>query len=89
MTKRPEPKIAEREPSIRVTPYLELPPHGTPLLSERQRQVSVLFYVEDLSVIEIASALGISDGAVKFHLNQARERLRTELGADRADHDSV
>ena len=38
MTKRPEPRSAEREPSIRATPYLELPPYGTPLLSERQRQ---------------------------------------------------
>jgi CRP-like cAMP-binding protein len=41
VTKRPEPKIAEREPTIRVTPYLELPPHGAPLLSERQRQALI------------------------------------------------
>jgi CRP-like cAMP-binding protein len=41
VTKRPEPRSAEREPSIRVTPYLELPPHGTPLLSERQRQALI------------------------------------------------
>ena len=41
MTKRPEPKTADREPTIRVTPYLELPPHGTPLLTERQRQALI------------------------------------------------
>ena len=41
MTKRPEPRSAEREPSIRATPYLELPPYGTPLLSERQRQALI------------------------------------------------
>jgi CRP-like cAMP-binding protein len=41
VTKRPEPKTAEREPSIRVTPYLELPPHGAPLLTERQRQALI------------------------------------------------
>src|SRR5688500_2728211 len=41
VTKRPEPKTADREPSIRVTPYLELPPHGSPLLTERQRQALI------------------------------------------------
>ena len=41
MTKRPGPKIADREPTIRVTPYLELPPHGTPLLTDRQRQALI------------------------------------------------
>jgi CRP-like cAMP-binding protein len=39
--KRPEPRSVEREPSIRVTPYLELPPYGTPLLTERQRQALI------------------------------------------------
>jgi CRP-like cAMP-binding protein len=41
VTKRPEPKSADREPSIRATPYLELPPHGVPLLTERQRQALI------------------------------------------------
>jgi len=48
-------------------------------LPDRQRAVTVLYYVEDLSVAEVAAAVGISQGAVKFHLNQARERLRTQL----------
>lgn len=52
-------------------------------LTERQRLVTVLFYVEDLSLIEVAQTIGITEGAVKFHLNQARERLRTQLDKDR------
>lgn len=49
-------------------------------LSPRQRSVAALFYLEDLSVAEIAASLDISDGAVKFHLNKARTSLRVLLG---------
>jgi RNA polymerase sigma-70 factor (ECF subfamily) len=45
-------------------------------LPDRQRSVAGLFYVADLSVAEIAVALDISTGAVKFHLNRARATLR-------------
>ena len=43
----------------------------------RQQRLSVaLFYVDGMSVAEVADALSISVGAVKFHLHQGRERLR-------------
>jgi RNA polymerase sigma-70 factor (ECF subfamily) len=45
-------------------------------LPRQQRLCVALFYVDGLTVAEIAEALGISDGAVKFHLHQGRERLR-------------
>jgi RNA polymerase sigma-70 factor (ECF subfamily) len=50
-------------------------------LPKQQRAVAAMFYVEQLSVLEIASALDISDGAVKFHLHQAREKLRAHIEA--------
>jgi len=53
-------------------------------LTDRQRLATVLFYVDDLSVAEVAQTIGISEGAVKFHLNQARERLRVHIGTERA-----
>lgn len=53
-------------------------------LPSRQRAVAVLFYVDDLPVADVASAIGISEGTVKFHLNQARERLRAFVD-DRSD----
>ena len=40
-----------------------------------------LFYVEDLSVEEIASVLGIPAGTVKSRLHHAREALKRQLGA--------
>jgi RNA polymerase sigma-70 factor, ECF subfamily len=49
-------------------------------LPQQQRTAISLFYVGDLSVAEIASAMGLSDGAVKFHLHQGRKRLEPLLG---------
>ena len=42
----------------------------------RQRTAMALFYLEDLSVAQVADAMDISEGAVKYHLNQGREKLR-------------
>jgi RNA polymerase sigma-70 factor (ECF subfamily) len=56
-------------------------------LSQQQRAVVVLHYLDDMSVIEVSAALSLSDGAVKYHLHQARERLRDILRpADSDDH---
>lgn len=46
-------------------------------LSPQQRTVVALHYLDDLSVAEVAAAMGLSDGAVKYHLHEARGRLRT------------
>jgi len=48
-------------------------------LPRQQRVCIALFHVDGLAIAEIADALGISDGAVKFHLHQGRERLRGAL----------
>ena len=45
-------------------------------LPRQQRLAMALFYIDGLGVSEVAHTLGISDGAVKFHLNRGRERLR-------------
>ncbi|MEZ5379195.1 MAG: sigma-70 family RNA polymerase sigma factor [Acidimicrobiales bacterium] len=56
-------------------------------LTPQQRSVAALFYVEDLPVLEIATTLGLSEGAVKFHLHSARKALRTSLeAAEEVDH---
>lgn len=53
-------------------------------LTPQQRAVAALFYVEDVSVAEIAASLGITTGAVKFHLNKARTSLRALLEMEEA-----
>ena len=51
-------------------------------LPRQQRTVAALFYVEDISLADIAESLDITTGAVKFHLSKARERLRAILEAE-------
>ena len=48
-------------------------------LSERQRTVFLLRYVEERELNEIAEATGLSEGTVKAHLSRALGRVRTEL----------
>lgn len=46
----------------------------------RQQRVAVsLFYVEQLSVSEIAASMKLSEGAVKYHLHAGRTALREWL----------
>lgn len=49
-------------------------------LSERQRTVFLLRYVEELELKEIAVATGLSEGTIKAHLSRALGRVRTEMG---------
>src|SRR6185437_11562618 len=49
-------------------------------LSERQRTVFLLRYVEEQDLKEIAEVTGMGEGTVKAHLSRALARVRTELG---------
>ena len=49
-------------------------------LPRRQRIAVALRYYDDLPVAEVAEAMGISEGAVRYHLHEARRRLRAVLG---------
>jgi RNA polymerase sigma-70 factor (sigma-E family) len=48
-------------------------------LSPRQRACVVLRYYQDLSVAQVASALGIGQGTVKRYLSEAMTRLAVQL----------
>jgi RNA polymerase sigma-70 factor (ECF subfamily) len=48
-------------------------------LPKQQRAATALYYVDGLSVVEIAVALEIAEGSVKSHLHDARRRLRPML----------
>jgi RNA polymerase sigma-70 factor (ECF subfamily) len=52
-------------------------------LSERQRTVFLLRYVEELELSEIARATGLNEGTVKAHLSRALGRVRAALGRRR------
>jgi RNA polymerase sigma-70 factor, ECF subfamily len=55
-------------------------------LSERDREVLVLRYLEQLSTAEIAAVLGVTTGSVKVRHLRALERIRSLLGADAAEN---
>ena len=56
-------------------------------LPDRQRAIAALYYLDDLSIADISDTLEIAEGTVRFHLSQARTRLRAGLDIDAgADH---
>ena len=67
---RPRPNPSRR-PTSRL--LAQLPP--------QQRIVAALFYVDDLDVQHVVDAMGLSEGAVKYHLHAARQTLRRALEA--------
>jgi RNA polymerase sigma-70 factor (ECF subfamily) len=50
-------------------------------LSERQRTVFLLRFVEDMDLLEIAEITGMKEGTVKTHLFRALQSMRAELEA--------
>lgn len=68
------------QPPMRVAPSAD-PRLDAALAELRQadREVLVLRYYEDLSIAELAEALGIAAGAVEVRLSRARARLKRIL----------
>ena len=77
-----QPSLDVAEPTIdEITPLLAQ-------LPRQQRLALALYYVEGLSLRQTAEAIGVSEGAVKFHLHSGRERLRGILAkSQHAVHD--
>jgi len=48
-------------------------------LPEQQKTAIALHYLEDLSVDEVAHIMGLSSGAVKYHLHEGRKKLEPQL----------
>lgn len=55
-------------------------------LPKQQRIAIALFYVDELSIAEIAAALKVSEGAVKSYLHQGRARLRSVVASGEEVH---
>src|SRR5262249_23722652 len=51
-------------------------------LAPGDQEVLIMRYLENLSVAEIAAALGVREGAVKMRRTRALERLSSLLGGD-------
>jgi RNA polymerase sigma-70 factor (ECF subfamily) len=54
---------------------------ATGRLSQRQRTVFLLRFVEDMELLEIAAATGLTEGSVKVHLFRALSSIRKQIGS--------
>jgi RNA polymerase sigma-70 factor (ECF subfamily) len=53
---------------------------ATASLPERQKSVFLLRFAEEMTLLEIAAATGLSENAVKVHLYRALRTVRAEIG---------
>ena len=51
------------------------------MLTEKQRSVFLLRFVEDMELLEIATVMGMKEGTVKTHLFRALQSVRERIGA--------
>ena len=72
-------KLARREETVAMPPELDEFDRLLAELPKQQRATTALFYVDGLTIAEIAVALDIAEGSVKSHLHDARKRLRPVL----------
>ena len=70
----PEPSESVEEQEMRRTIHA-----GLSKLASEHRTVITLFYLKDYKLTKIADELGLPLGTVKWHLSEARKRLRKEL----------
>jgi RNA polymerase sigma-70 factor, ECF subfamily len=74
-----EPAIGDAQASLATRDELE---RAFSRLTVEQRAVLVLLYYRELTVAEIATVLGLSEGTVKSRLHAARRALRAAIDAD-------
>ncbi|MBO5261572.1 MAG: sigma-70 family RNA polymerase sigma factor [Clostridia bacterium] len=70
----PEEKYVDMEEKYEVKQSLDN-------LPEKVKRIIQLYYFEGLSIYEIAQKMSISEGTVKWQLNDGRKRMRKELCA--------
>jgi RNA polymerase sigma-70 factor (ECF subfamily) len=76
---RSRPPAAEADP---IDAQADLFWEAVRRLPRRQAQAVALRYYSDLSVAQIASAMGCAEGTIKAHLHAARQRLAERLRSD-------
>lgn len=70
----PEEKYISKEENEEVN-------NGLKKLPQKVKRIIQLYYFEGLSIFEIAKKMSISEGTVKWQLNDGRKRMRKELCA--------
>jgi RNA polymerase sigma-70 factor (ECF subfamily) len=77
------------EPQVESVEQREFDSNIQEILAQlpRQQRIAVaLFYVDELSIAEVAAALKVTEGAVKSYLHQGRARLRSVVASGEEVH---
>ncbi len=86
--RRPDPPPGAPAPDPAGTVALDLSLHDAiAALAPRQRAAIVLRYLGDLTIADVAAAMGCSEGTAKATIHQALARLRVRLDDESGDHD--
>jgi RNA polymerase sigma factor (sigma-70 family) len=75
--------IAAADPPIELEEELRTMQQELSRLPVIEREALTLFYLQELSLVEVAEVLGVPVGTVKSRLFRARHLLRRELDANR------
>lgn len=84
LEEHPDEDWPEEEPEAFALDQAELVHEGLQRLSLHHREVLTLFFLEDMSIGEIADVVGAQPGTIKSRLFYARQSLRKQLGEDPA-----
>jgi RNA polymerase sigma-70 factor, ECF subfamily len=71
------------EDTLSVNEQVEAVWRATGALSEKQRTVFLLRFVEDMDIGDIAQSTGLTENAVHVNLHRAIRAIRTHLGGSR------
>jgi RNA polymerase sigma-70 factor (ECF subfamily) len=72
--------LAEAEDSLTKQETAQVVRRAVQKLKTHEREVVVLYYLEEMTAGEIAEALGLKRGTVEVRLSRARRRLAGSLG---------
>jgi RNA polymerase sigma-70 factor, ECF subfamily len=81
----PIPDVAEpgkEDPAVQRAEDRDAIQRGLTVLASEQRQAVVLRYFADMTVPEVAEALGWPEGTVKSRLHRALEQMREVIGGE-------
>ena len=74
----PDPNVSPEAKTV-IKEQVQAVWEATISLSERQRTIFLLRFVEDMDLLEIAAATGLTEGAVKVHLFRAVHSVRKRV----------
>jgi RNA polymerase sigma-70 factor (ECF subfamily) len=75
----PDPEASPESKAL-LKEHIQIAWTAAAALSAKQRIVFLLRFVEDMDLLEIAAATGMSEGAVKVHLFRAVHSVRKKIG---------